>query len=63
LLEFENDVILQHDDILDITFPLNNSDIELQFGSKVRHVRNNIVGVKFIRIDLDTEVVPVSETA
>ena len=54
LIEFEDNVTLQHDDILDITFPLNNADIELQFGSKVRHVKSNIVGVKFIRIDLDT---------
>jgi c-di-GMP-binding flagellar brake protein YcgR len=56
LVEFENEVTFQHGDILDITLTLDNSDIVLQFDSKVMHRRNNVAGVKFIRIDLDSMI-------
>ena len=56
LVEFENDVTFQHGDILDITLSLDNSDIVLQFESKVMHRSNNVAGVKFIRIDLDSMI-------
>jgi c-di-GMP-binding flagellar brake protein YcgR len=56
LVEFENDVSFQLGDILDITLTLDNSDIVLQFESKVIHRNNNLAGVKFIRIDLDSMI-------
>ena len=56
LVEFENDVTFQHGDILNITLSLDNSDIVLQFESKVMHLSNNVAGVKFIRIDLDSMI-------
>jgi c-di-GMP-binding flagellar brake protein YcgR len=56
LVEFENDVTFQLGDILDITLTLDDSDIVLQFESKVIHRNNNVVGVKFIRIDLDSMI-------
>jgi c-di-GMP-binding flagellar brake protein YcgR len=56
LVEFENDVKFQHGDILDISFTLDNSVIVLQFGSKVMHRSNNVVGVKFVHIDLDSMI-------
>jgi hypothetical protein len=56
LVEFENEVSVQLGNILDITLTLDNSDIVLQFESKVIHRNNNVVGVKFIRIDLDSMI-------
>ncbi len=56
LVEFENDFTSKPGDILKITLPLNNSNILLQFGSKVVHQRENLVGVKFIHFDLDTMI-------
>jgi hypothetical protein len=56
LVEFENEVPVQLGNILDITLTLDNSYIVLQFESKVIHRNNNVVGVKFIRIDLDSMI-------
>jgi hypothetical protein len=56
LVEFVDRVSFQLGDILNITFELNDLDIALQFRSKVMHYRYNIVGVKFIQIDLDTMI-------
>jgi len=56
LVEFDNNVTFQLGDILDITFPLDTSDILLQFEAKVMHRNNNVAGVKFIRIDLDSMI-------
>ena len=56
LVEFENDVAFQNGDILDITLPLDDSDISLQFEAKVMHRSNNVVGLKFVRIDLDSMI-------
>jgi c-di-GMP-binding flagellar brake protein YcgR len=56
MVEFENDVTFQHGDVFNITLSLDNSDIVLQFGSKVMHRSHNVVGVKFIHIDLDSMI-------
>ncbi len=56
LIEFQNDVAFGPDDIFEINLPLNNSNILLQFGTKVVHRRNNVAGVKFIHVDLDTMI-------
>ncbi len=49
LVAFENIVKLQIGDILDIALKLGNSDVVLQFESKVMHRTNNVAGVKFNR--------------
>jgi len=56
LVEFENDVPFQLGDILNISFTLNNSDIVIQFRSKLMHRSNNMIGVKIIQIDLDSMI-------
>lgn len=53
-LEFENDVTFQHGDLLNITLLSDNSDVIIQIESEVMHRNNNLVGVKFINIDLNS---------
>ncbi len=56
LVEFENVVTFRNGDILNITLSLDNSDVVLQFGSKVMHRSNNVAGVRIIHIDLDSMI-------
>jgi c-di-GMP-binding flagellar brake protein YcgR len=56
LVEFENDVTFQNGEMLDIALSLDNSDIVLQFGSKVMNRSDNVAGVKIINIDLDSMI-------
>jgi hypothetical protein len=56
LVEFENDATFQPGDIFNITLSLDNSDIVLQYESEVIYRINNVAGVKFIHIDMDSMI-------
>jgi hypothetical protein len=39
-----------------LIFQLDHSDIILEFGVEVIHCRENLAGVKFVEVDLDTMI-------
>jgi hypothetical protein len=56
--------LVEHDAALPVTkgdhwkliFQLDHSDIVLEFGVEVIHSRENLAGVKFVEVDLDTMI-------
>jgi hypothetical protein len=56
LVEIENDIIIRQGDTWKIALLLANTDIILEFRSKVVHRNKNMAGVKFIHLDLDTMI-------
>ena len=56
--------LIEHDPALPVTkgdrwkllFQLDHSDIVLEFGVEVVHCRENLAGVKFVEVDLDTMI-------
>lgn len=56
--------LLEHDAALTVTkgdrwklfFQLEHSDIVLEFGVEVIHCRENLAGIKFVEVDLDTMI-------
>jgi len=56
--------LVEHDAALSVTkgdrwkliFQLDHSDIVLEFGVEVIHSHENLAGVKFIEVDLDTMI-------
>jgi len=54
LIRFADDVEISSGDICLIVFRLKDSGIFLKFTAEVLHMRNNLAGVKFVDVDLDT---------
>lgn len=56
LVEHPGDLHVRPGDGWKLSFRLNQSDIILQFEALVVHCRDNLAGVKFVEMDLDTMV-------
>jgi hypothetical protein len=56
LLRFPEEASCKLDDKLDISFLLGGSDIPMRFSAAVVHVRNDMVGVKFVETSLETMI-------
>jgi hypothetical protein len=54
LLELNDEAAISTGDKCRITLNLKDSDIFLQFLAELVHRRNNLVGVKFVHMDIDT---------
>ena len=54
--ELKHDYIFQKGDKWQLKFNLPNTDINLEFKVEVVHSQNNLVGVKFVHIDIDTMI-------
>lgn len=56
LVEHAGDLTVERGDTWKMFFQLNHSDIVLQFDVQVVHCRDNLAGVKFTEMDLDTMI-------
>ncbi len=56
LIEHGNDLPAQEGDRWKLFFQLDQTDIILEFEAEVIHRRDNLAGVKFIEMDLDTMI-------
>lgn len=56
LIEHGNDLPAREGDRWKLFFQLDQTDIILEFEAEVIHLRDNLAGVKFIEMDLDTMI-------
>jgi len=56
LVKHSGDISIERGDKWKLFFQLNHSDIVLQFDVQVVHCWDNLAGVKFIEMDLDTMI-------
>lgn len=56
LVERPCDLVVRQGDKWKLFFQLNHTDIILQFNVQVVHCSDNLAGVKFVEMDLDTMV-------
>ncbi|NMC74460.1 MAG: PilZ domain-containing protein [Geobacteraceae bacterium] len=56
LVEFGSSPPVREGDRLKLFFQLDHSDVVLHFEAEVVHCRENLAGVKFVEMDLDTMI-------
>jgi hypothetical protein len=56
LVEIGSDLPVREGERWKLLFQLDHSDVVLQFEAEVVHCRENLAGVKFVEMDLDTMI-------
>ncbi len=56
LVELTDDILIPEGYRCNMELKLSNSDITLQFHAEVVHSRKNLLGVRYVHIDLDTMI-------
>jgi hypothetical protein len=56
LVEYDSAISVARGDAWRLFFRLDNSEIILEFGAEVIHCHDNLAGVKFVEVDLETMI-------